>query len=511
MRKRTRLVFVLLTVVGAASMVAAQITNNPIPAPIAKRGLQVEIRDVVRLPDTRGMRPLDQDVTPSGWARISFVRDLPDGRRFVNDQRGVLYLIDSNNRPQVYANVAAIFPNAVYNRLESGFIGFAFHPEFARNGLFYTVHAERGPGNPRAPDFIPPGFTAKDVTYHNIITEWHATTPSANTFAGTRRELLREAHVVANLTHPMGTAEFNPVAKPGDEDYGLLYTSGSDHGFSNGGGPNSNTASQTQRLDTIMTAILRIDPRSPKTTNGTKGLGDYTVPMTNKFAADGDPKTLGEIYAYGFRNAHRLSWDTDGTMFASDIGMNQIEEINIVRNGANYGWMTREGHWENGRWRGGLLNDLFPLPADVLNGREKDGFTYPVAMYDHDEGRAVTDGFAYHGRIAALRDKFVFGDIQNGRLFAANLAELKKADDGIPQTVAPIEEIQLYVRDANGNRMGVSMRELVDRTMGASLARADLHISRTGDGELLLTSRQDGMIRMLVPETTATATGAARR
>ena len=44
--------------------------------------------------------------------------------------------------------------------------------------------------------------------------------------------------------------------------------------------------------------------------------------MANKFAADGDPKTLGEIYAYGFRNAHRLSWDTDGTMFASDIGMN---------------------------------------------------------------------------------------------------------------------------------------------------------------------------------------------
>ena len=90
----------------------------------------------------------------------------------------------------------------------------------------------------------------------------------------------------------------------------------------------------------------------------------------------------------------------------------------------------------------------------MLNGREKDGFTYPVAMYDHDEGQAVTDGFAYHGRIAALRGKFVFGDIQNGRLFAADLAEMKKADDGIPQTVAPIEEIQLYVRDASGNRIG---------------------------------------------------------
>jgi hypothetical protein len=233
--------------------------------------------------------------------------------------------------------------------------------------------------------------------------------------------------------------------------------------------------------------------------------------MANRFAADGDPNTLGEIYAYGFRNAHRISWDTDGTMFASDIGMNHIEEINIVRNGENYGWMKREGIWENGRWRGGLLSDLFPLPPEVIDGREKDGFTYPVAMYDHDEGRAVTDGFAYHGRIAALQGKFVFGDIQNGRVFAADLAELKKADDGIPQTVARIEEVQLFVRDASGNRIGVSMRELVERTMGTSLPRVDLHISRSRDGELLLTSRQDGVVRMLVPDSTATATVPSRR
>src|SRR5262245_7613755 len=403
MQTPMRLLIVLSLAIWTASAIQAQITSNPIPAPILKRGLAAEIRDIVRLPDTRGIRPADQDVSPAGWARVSYVRDLPDGRRFANDSRGFLYLIGSNNEPQVYANVAAVFPLGVYTRLESGFIGFVFHPEFARNGLFYTVHAERAASNPKTPDFIPPGFSLKDVTYHNVITEWHATNPAANVFEGTRRELLREAHVVANLIHGMGAVDFNPTAKPGDPDYGLLYTSGSDHGFSNGGGPNSSTASQTQRLDSIMTAILRFDPRSPKTTGGVKGRGDYTVPMANTFATDGDPKTLGEIYAYGFRNAHRLSWDTDGTMFASDIGMNQIEEINIVRNGENYGWMQREGIWENGRWRGGSLNELFALPAEILNGAEKDGLTYPVAMYDHDEGHAVTDGVAYQGRIAALQ------------------------------------------------------------------------------------------------------------
>jgi len=143
---------------------------------------------------------------------------------------------------------------------------------------------------------------------------------------------------------------------------------------------------------------------------------------------------------------------------------------------------------------------LYPLPPEILDGKVKDGFTYPVAVYDHDEGHSVTDGFAYHGRIAALRGKFVFGDIYNGRVFVSDLAAMKKADDGIPQTVAPVEEVQLYVRDAGGKRVDASFRDLIDQKMGKQAPRADLHISISRDGELFLTSRQDGMIRMLVPD-----------
>ena len=479
----------------------AQITD-PLPAPIEKRGLMVQIRDVVRLPRTLGLLHASQDVDPAGWARVSFVRDLPDGRRFANDQRGYLYLLDGNSEPSVYADFAAAFPLAVYNRLESGFIGFDFHPEFARNGLFYTAHGEWAFANPGSVNFIPPGYTETDVTHHNVITEWRASDPTANAFDGTRRELLRVAHVTANMSHPFGYVGFNPTSAPGDPDYGLLYTSGSDLGFSNGGGPNSENPGQTQRLDSVITAILRIDPRSPSESSGVKGLGDYTIPAGNPFAADGDPETLGDIYAYGFRNAHRLSWDlTDGTMFAMDIGMNHIEEVNIVHAGGNYGWMPREGYWENAMIRpGGALNQLFELPADVLDGRTRDEYIYPVAIYDHNEGRAISGGFAYHGRIEALRGKFVFGDLVRGRVFAADLAAMKAADDGVPGTVAPVEEIQLYVRDPSGNRVSVSFRELIERTNGAAAERADLHLSRSRDGELFLTSRQDGMIRMLVPD-----------
>src|SRR5580704_12982595 len=141
MRTRMLLVTIPLFAIWTAGAADAPITRNPIPEPIVKRGLAVEIPDVVRLPDTRGVRPPDQDVSPAGWARISYVRDLPDGRRFANDSRGYLYLIDSSNQTHVYADVAAAFPYAVYNRLESGFIGFVFHPEFATNGLFYTIHS----------------------------------------------------------------------------------------------------------------------------------------------------------------------------------------------------------------------------------------------------------------------------------------------------------------------------------------------------------------------------------
>ncbi len=223
--------------------------------------------------------------------------------------------------------------------------------------------------------------------------------------------------------------------------------------------------------------------------------------MANTFASDGDPKTLGEIYAYGFRNAHRLSWDlNDGTMFAMDIGMSNIEEVNIVHNGANYGWMKREGYWDNGRMHGGTLDQIFALPESILKGREKDGFTYPVAIYDHNDGQAISGGFTYHGSIPQLKGKFIFGDIQRGRLFASDVAAMKKADDGIPETTAPVEEIQLYVKGPNGVKQYVTVRDLIEKTNGAAATRADLHLGRSRDGEIFVTSRQDGMIRMLAKD-----------
>ncbi|MGH9257742.1 MAG: PQQ-dependent sugar dehydrogenase, partial [Vicinamibacterales bacterium] len=370
------LAVLVLMALGSNRAVHAQL-GNPIPVPIPKQGLRVEIKDMVRLPDTRGLRGASEDSMPAGWARVNFIRELPGGRRFVNDLRGLLYVLDAANRPTVYADLGAAFPLGHYRGLASGFVTFEFHPEFAKNGLFYTIHTERSTGNPGTLHFIPPGFTTADVTYHAVITEWQAASPSANVFKGVRRELLRAGHVVANPFHPLDDLKFNPTTRPGAADYGLLYIGSGDWGFSNGGGPKADNPGQAQRTDTLLGAVLRIDPRSPSVSGGTRGIGNYTIPAINKFAADGNPSTFGEIYAYGFRNPHRLSWDpSDGTLFVSDIGNSNIEEINIVREGNNHGWMQREGIFQSGyHVSGGNGNQVYPLPPNVLDGTMKDGFT----------------------------------------------------------------------------------------------------------------------------------------
>ena len=171
----------------------APITANPIPAPVEKRGLAVAIADVARLPDTRAVISAELDVAPRGTARVSFVHDAPDGRRYANDQRGFIYRLETGEEPALWHDTRDEFPLTNYSRVESGLIAFEFHPEFPENGLFYTVHVEYAANNPAELDFIPPGYRPADVTYHNVITEWHADDPEAPMFSGTHRVLDRKS------------------------------------------------------------------------------------------------------------------------------------------------------------------------------------------------------------------------------------------------------------------------------------------------------------------------------
>ena len=296
----------------------AQIAD-PIPAPVVADGLTVRILDWIELP-TSG--------TPPRPARVNLAYHAGDGsgRLFVNDQRGFLYVVQ-DNVINLYLDVAGARPDFIPETgYGTGFHSFAFHPDFETNGRLYTVHME--PVDVAPPDLVSP--TTVNPQVHSVIVEWTADDSSANAFSGSWRDIVRiEQPTPAHTTQEIG---FNPLAVPGDEDYGLLYIGQGDGGRTYTTNP--------QGLDSPHGAMLRIDPLGSDSANGAYGL-----PATNPWAMDGDPDTLAEIWAIGFRNPHRFSWDLGGDhkMLIGDIGQTNIEEINLGVMGGNYGWNEREG------------------------------------------------------------------------------------------------------------------------------------------------------------------------
>ena len=438
--------------------------SNPVPAPITAGSVTVGLELIAMLPDTQS----DVNDGRNTNTRINFYRETDDGRRFVNEQRGVLYELDSAGNYTEYANLRNTLPRIIFvGSLASGFTSFTFHPEFSTNGLFYTIHSETPNGSP-TPDHIPATFNNNDVNFQAVVTEWNATNPAASTFSGTRRELLRVGMPGNNAIHPLGDVSFNPTANVGDPDYGMLYIAGGDWAIS--GLPRFDALNRT---DTLPGTMMRIDPRSPSVTGGIAGLGDYTIPADNPFV--GDSGALGEVFAFGFRNAHRVSWDAAGNMYAMDIGQDQLEEINIIFPGGNYGWGEREGTFVNGQAVNGDRSVVFA-------GAPGPNFIDPVAQYDHDEGAAIAGGFAYQGTLVPeLQGMFVFGDIVDGRLFYSEVADLL---DGDPNTEAPIFELQIEV---NGSL--TTMEALV----GGS--RVDMRLGITNSGEIVLLAKEDGSVR----------------
>jgi hypothetical protein len=204
-------------------------------------GITVEIVDVLQAPATSGSPPL---------ARLNVLAEAPDGsgRLFVNDLRGPLYVIDGATLT-TYLDFDTLFPDLKTSPgLASGFVSFAFHPDFASNGLFYTVHSEAENGSANLGPALP-----TTIDQHSILTEFTATIPAANGFSGSRRELMRIAS--PHSFHNLGKLAFDPNLLPGHPDYGLLYIGGGDFGSVAIGEPE-----QLQRLDTPFGTVMRIDP-----------------------------------------------------------------------------------------------------------------------------------------------------------------------------------------------------------------------------------------------------------
>jgi glucose/arabinose dehydrogenase len=443
--------------------------DNPIPENPTQSRLTLTLEEFVQFPEsTTTPQPIDPRLVRR--ARINYLGEVPDrsGRLYVPDLNGKLYLV-RNGVPQVYLDVGAAFaPDFISGRgLGSGFGFVAFHPEFARNGKFYTVHTEWGAALGKPADLTP----QPNTRFHGVIDEWTATDPRADTFSGTRREVLRLGF--AGQIHGIQQIDFNPTARPGERDYGLLYVAAGDGGQGAADG-------NDDPLDLAIPhgKLLRIDPLGTNSGNGR-----YGIPPDNPFV--GRPGAIGETYAIGMRDPHRFSWDTRGSnrLFLGHIGEHAIEGIYDVRSGDNLGWPEREGAF--------VFNKadrchLYTLPDDDA----RFGYTYPVAAFDHDpppghpctadSGHAVAGGFVYRGsRLPLLYGKYVYADLVDGRVFYSQERRMRRGHERA--TV-----FQLRLRDAAGNT--VTMRELAEDT------RVDLRFGTDRRGELYILAKANGKI-----------------
>lgn len=426
--------------------------SNPIPDPIPMSDIMVELKEFAQIPASGDSNPL---------TRITKLTHQPNTNKlFVVDLRGKLYFL-SGNKPVVYLDMAKEKPDFIHTPgLATGFGSYAFHPEFARNGLLYTTHTE--PSGTANADF---GYADSiKVALQWVISEWKTKSPGAIPFVGESRELFR-VDMVSQI-HGVQELAFNPTAKPGDTDYGQLYIGVGDGGSAENGYPFLCTGNEM-----IWGTVIRIDPTGNNSKNG-----KYGIPEKNPFANRDNPNTVKEIFAMGFRNPHRISWDQAGRIFIPNIGHHSIESLYLIEVGSNSGWPIREGTFvidpSQNMW------NIYPLPADDA----KNNFNYPIAQYDHDEGNAIAGGFEYTGKLLPeLIGKFVFGDIVNGRLFYIDMTDIKHG------TQTPIKEWQIMVDGQITSLSTLCGSQKVDERFGV-----DIH------GELYITTKPDGKIYKLV-------------
>lgn len=424
--------------------------ENPIVPTIAQSGITLNLEKVIQFPATRKTDPL---------TRVNKVGVHPITREMlVEDLQGQLYMLDSQHQPTLYFDAAKQFTNFVNEPgLATGLGSFAFHPDFAKNGLFYTTHTEAK--NSDEADFA--YADSIPVKLQWVVDEWTVDTPSARVMTGKRREVLR-VNVVGQI-HGMQEIAFNPYARPTDADYGLLYI-----GIGDGGAVEQGYPFIPRLKNHVWGKILRINPTGRNSRNG-----QYGIPATNPYVGkDG----LDEVYASGFRNPNRISWTKDGKMLVSNIGQRQLESLYWVKPGRNYGWPDREGTFAIDSTAN--INIVSHLPKNDAAY----GYSYPVAQFDHDEGNAIMGGFAYTGnRVPALKGKYVFGEIVRGRVFYVNLNEIKEGKQ------ATIHELALSL-----DGKPTTLKELTKAN------KVDFRIGQDAAGELYVLTKSDGMMYKLV-------------
>ena len=320
-----------------------------------------------------------------------------DGRFYVTEQAGRVISFPDSPDPSEATVFLDILDRVSRRGNEEGLLGLAFEPEFDSNGHFYVYYSA---ANPR----------------RSVVSRFSSTGTT-----GPESEL-----VVLEIPQPYRNHNGGQLAFGPD---GMLYISLGDGGL--GGDPRGNG----QNTSTLLGSILRIDVSGIGPDSG------YRVPPDNPFVYITDAR--GEIWAYGFRNPWRFSFDREnGDLWAGDVGQNAYEEVDLVFRGANYGWNTLEG------------GHCFSPPT----GCDSTGTELPVIEYGADEGCSVIGGYVYRGTtIPSLAGTYLYGDFcsgeihgirfENGEVVEHNLL----VDSGLEITsFGEDENGEIYVLSQNG-------------------------------------------------------------
>jgi hypothetical protein len=358
-------------------------------------------------------------------------------RLFVVEQNGLLRIIQNGT---LLPGAALDIQSRVQPPLnpgnandERGFLGLAFHPGFGNpaspgHHTLYTYNSELIPAGTAATYPVP---TTATNNYKNVVNEWKISSTNDNVVDPlSRREVISFGKTAGN--HNGGTIVFGPD--------GYMYLALGDGGDANDvGASHIEPGGNAQNLTTPLGKMLRFDPLSPSATPSSSdpvsSNGQYRIPASNPFKGPGQ---VPEIYAYGLRNPYRFCFDrANGDLIMADVGQNNIEEIDRIGLGGNYGWAIKEGDFLFNRTNGpaGGAGTIGNPPGNRSPGSPA-GLIDPISgpegtlEYDHNEGISITGGFVYRGRaMPELYGKYIFGDLAlrtapvraDGRLFYADL------------------------------------------------------------------------------------------
>jgi putative heme-binding domain-containing protein len=344
------------------------------------------------------------------FARLKFDKPLllarcpGSGRLFVGEQDGVLYSFP--NRPDATAELffdlrkelktVHLLPEA--KDVESVY-GLVFHPDFEKNRQCFVCYTLR-----------PKNSGQRNLKDGSRVSRF--------TVAPGEPPRIDPASELVVLTFPQGGHNGGDMHFGPD---GMLYISTGDAASPNPPDP-LNTG---QDISDLLSSILRID------VNRRDPGKNYAVPPDNPFV--GLSGARPEVWAYGFRNPWRMSFDREtGDLFVGDVGWELWEMVHRIEKGGNYGWSATEGPQ--------------PIKADQVGPTP----IHPALIeLPHTIACSVTGGFVYRGqRFPELVGAYVFGDWETRRMWAARFEGGRTKE--MPEIARPVVRFAAFGEDNEG-------------------------------------------------------------